>query len=141
VELNREGEVDGTIKLPPELSEPSEITVIANQIYVLGNREHRVGIFSPAGFQRGETHWDGIQFPTAFTYDPVHHRLLVANPRWMTVEIFTEDGQNIGNFGQLGEGVDQMIRVDTLYVDPQGQVYVVDSRHGKVLVFAGSEHH
>jgi len=141
VELNREGEIDGTIKLPPELSEPSAISVIANQVCVLGNREHRVGIFSPGGFQRGEMHWDDIQFPIAFTYDAVRRRVLVANPRWMIVEIFNEDSQNLGAFGQLGEGVDQMIRVDSLYVDPQGLVYVVDSRHGKVLVFGDSEHH
>ena len=138
LELNREGEVNGTINLPPELGEPAAISVINNQIYVLGNRQHKVGIFSPAGTQRGEFHWDGIQFPSGFTYDTARRRFLVANPRYMIVEIFNQEGQNLGAFGQLGEGVDQMQRVDSLYVDPQGLLYLVDSHHGKVLVFSDS---
>jgi hypothetical protein len=135
VELNREGEVNGTINLPPELGEPSAISVIHNQVYVLGNRQHKVGIFSPDGTQRGESRWDGIQFPSAFTYDAGRQRFVVANPRWMVVEIFNEEGQNLAAFGQLGEGVDQMQRVDSLHVDPKGLLYLVDSHHGKVLVF------
>jgi len=138
VALNREGEVNGTIKLPPELSEPSAISVIDNQIYVLGNRQHKVGIFSPAGRPQGELRWDGVQFPSAFTYDRELRRSLVANPQWMIVEIFDKAGQNLGAFGQLGDGVDQMQRVDSLHVDSRGLVYVVDSRRGKVLVFGAS---
>jgi len=138
VALNREGEVNGTIQLPPELGEPAALSVVDNQIYVLGNRQHRVGIFSPGGNQRGEVRWDGIQFPSAFTYDAERRRFLVANPRWMIVEIFNDEGRNLGAFGQLGAGVDQMERVDSLYVDPQGLHYLVDSHHGKVLVFADS---
>jgi uncharacterized protein YjiK len=138
LELNREGEVNGAINLPPELGEPAAISVIGNQIYVLGNRQHRVGIFSQSGNQRGELRWDGVQFPSAFTYDAARRRFLVANPRWMIVGIFNQEGQNLGAFGQLGEGVDQMQRVDSLYVDPQGLLYLVDSHHGKVLVFSDS---
>ena len=138
VELNREGEVNGVINLPPELGEPAAISVINNQVYVLGNRQHKVGIFSPGGTQRGESHWDGIQFPSAFAYDAARRRFLVANPRYMIVEIFNQEGQNLGAFGQLGVGVDQMQRVDSLYVDPQGLLYLVDSHHGKVLVFSDS---
>lgn len=138
VALNREGEVNGTIQLPPELGEPAAISVIGNQVYVLGNRQHRVGIFSPGGNQRGEIRWDGIQFPAAFTYDAGRRRFLVANPRYMIVEIFNDEGRNLGAFGQLGAGVDQMERVDSLHVDLQGLYYLVDSHHGKVLVFADS---
>jgi len=138
IELNREGEVNGTIDLPPELSDPAAISVIDNQIYVLGNRQHRVGIFSPGGKQRSEVRWDGIQFPTAFAYDAGRRRFLVANPRWMIVEVFNEQGKNVGAFGQQGEGVDQMRRVDALHVDARGLLYLVDSHHGKVLVFGDS---
>jgi sugar lactone lactonase YvrE len=141
VELNREGEVNGTIRLPPELSEPAAISVVDNQIYVLGGRHHKVGIFSPGGLRRGELRWDGIPFPTAFAFDAAHRRFLVANPRWMIVEIFNEEGQSFGAFGQLGEGVDQMRRVDSLHIDAQGLVYLVDSHRGKVLVFGDSRNH
>jgi hypothetical protein len=140
LELNREGEVNGIISLPAEFGEPTAISVIDNQIYVMGNRQHRVGIFSPGGKQRGELHWDGVRFPSAFTFDASLRRFLVADPRWMIVEIFNEEGRSVGAFGQLGEGVDQMQRVDSLHVDPQGLLYLVDSHHGKVLVFADSLH-
>jgi DNA-binding beta-propeller fold protein YncE len=135
VELNREGEVNSTIQLPPELQDPSALAVIHNQIYVFGAQQHRVGIFSPGGRQRGELRWDGIALPTAFAFDAVRSRFLAVNPRWMIVQIFEEDGVNLGAFGQQGDGVDQMQRVDALHVDSRGLVYVVDSRHGKVLVF------
>ena len=136
--LNREGEVNTTIPLPPELSEPSGLVVIRNQIYVLGGRHHKIGGFSPAGFARGPLQFDGVLFPTAFAWDRARRRFLVANPRWMVVQVFDEDARNLGVFGHLGDAVDQMQHVDGVHVDAQGLVYVVDSRGGKVLVFAES---
>lgn len=138
VAFNREGEIDSTIRLPEERSEPGALAVIANQLYILTNRQHRVLILSLAGLLRGELRWDGVSIPTAFAYDPLQHRFLVSNPRSTTVQIFNQDGLNLGAFGQYGDGVDQMQRVDALYVDPGGLVYVIDSHHGKVLVFAES---
>ncbi len=138
VELNREGEVDGTIQLPPEFSDPAAISVVNNQIYVLGNRQHRVGIFSPGGKLREESRFEGIACPTALAYDARRGRFLVADPRWMVVQIFDEEGRNVGSFGRSGQGVDQMEEVDFLHVDPQGLHFLVDSHHGKVLVFADS---
>ena len=138
VALNREGEVNGSIDLPPQFGEPSTVSVIDNQVYVLCRRQHKVGVFSPAGRLRGEIHWDGVLFPTAFAYDPVHRWFLVADPQWMIVRGFDPDGRNLFAFGQMGEGIDQMQRVDSLYVDPQGLVYLVDSRSRKVLVFGDS---
>lgn len=138
VALNREGEVDLTIKMPEERSEPTAITVIDNQLYVLASRQHRVYILAPDGRIRGELKWDGIAFPTAFTYDRERHRYLAANPRSMTVQVFKEDGVNLGAFGQYGDGLDQMRHVDALHADARGLVYVVDSHEGKVLVFAQS---
>lgn len=139
VALNREGEVNSTIPLTAATREPGSITVIRNQLYVLGTREHRVEIFSPGGERVGELRWDGIQFPTAFAYDEQNRRFLVANPRLMIVELFDEKGQSVGAFGQMGEHVDQQERIDGLHVDPRGLVYVVDSHHGKVLVFTGKK--
>ena len=111
------------------------ISVVANELYVLGERQHIVKIFSPNGSVRGELRWDGVRFPTAFAYDPEQRRFLVANPEWGVVEIFNAEGHSLGVFGQRGEGLDQMERIDSLHIDPQGLVYVVDSHHGKVLVF------
>jgi DNA-binding beta-propeller fold protein YncE len=139
VELNREGEVNGTIPLPTEFGDPAAISVVSNQIYVLSNRQHRVAIFSASGRQRGELRWEGIRYPSAFTYDAGQRRFLVANPKWTVVEIFNEDGRSLGAFGQQGDGVDQMERVDSVHVDPRGLIYLVDSHHGKVLVFSASQ--
>jgi len=140
VELNREGEVDGTIKLPPECREPVSLAVVANQVYVLGNRQQKVGIFSPGGFQRGELHWEEVPSPSAFAYDSARQLFFVANG-WMIINVLNEGGKNAGSFGHAGLAVDQMQRVDSLYVDPDGMVYIIDSRNGKVLVFANSGHH
>jgi len=135
VAFNREGETIATLILPDELAEPSSISLFGTELYVLGS-SHRAGIFSAIGQPRGEVLWDGVSFPMAFTYDSRHRWFLVANPQWMTVEIFSEAGQGLGAFGQAGDGVDQFRRIDSLYVDPRGLVYAIDSRRGKVLVFA-----
>jgi hypothetical protein len=135
VALDREGGVNQTITLPEENMQPCAISVINNQLYVLGSRQHRVRILSPAGRPRGELQWEGVNIPTAFTYDPIQRLFLVANPKFMAVQAFNEEGVNLGSFGQLGEEVDQMERIDSLFTDPQGLVYVVDSRLGKVIVF------
>ena len=105
---------------------------------MLGDSQHRVEIFSPAGRPLGEQRWDSVRAPSAFAWDASRRRFLVANPRLMVIEIFNEEGQGLGAFGQRGEGVEQVEGIDSLYVDPEGLVYVVDSRHGKVLVYSES---
>ena len=139
VALDREGGVNQTITLPEENTQPCALSVINNQLYVLGSRQHRVHILSPAGHPRGELRWEGVSIPTAFTYDPVQHQFLVGNPRLMAVQAFNEEGVNLASFGQFGDRVDQMERIDSLYVDPQGLVYVIDSPQGKVIVFGPSQ--
>ena len=139
VALNREGEVDATIHLPEERTEPSAISVANNQLYILGSRQHRIYMMSPSGRALGELHFDGITVPTAFAYDATQRRFLAANPRSTTVQVFDEDARNLGSFGQYGDAVDQMKRVDSLYVDPHGMVYVIDSHNGKILVFSESD--
>jgi hypothetical protein len=135
VALNREGDVNAVIPLTEEAREPVSISVVQNQLYVLGLKYHRVAIVSPAGKPRGEIRWEGIPIPPAFTYDPWSQRFLVANPRLTVTEVFSGTGQPIGAFGQDGDGVDQNRRTSALQVDSQGFIYVVDSHNGKVLVF------
>lgn len=135
VAFNREGEVTDTIALTEATRDPSTILVIRNQLYVLGQRQHRVEVFSPGGERRAELKWDGNHYPTALAYDARHRRFLVANPRLSAVEVFNEDDRSVGVFGQLGDGVSQHRQVDGLYWDPRGDVYLIDSHHGKVLVF------
>jgi DNA-binding beta-propeller fold protein YncE len=135
LELNREGEVDGRIELPAELSRPAALAVVHNQIYVLGAQRHIVGVFSPGGKRREDMRWEGVVAPTAFAYDTLRGRFDVANQRWMVVDVFDEAGHNLGSFGQLGERVDQMLGIDCIHADRRGSVYIVDSHHGKVLVF------
>jgi hypothetical protein len=110
--------------------------VNGNQLYVLDNATHRVAVFSTAGTSRGALHWDDLEFPAAFTYDAARGRFAVANPQYMVVEVFNQSGQNLGAVGQLGDRVDQVRRIDVLHLDPQGRVYMVDSRRGKVVVYA-----
>ena len=65
----------------------------------------------------------------------------MADPRWAVVQVFDEAGRNVGVFGQLGEGVDEVERVDSLYAGRNGLIYLVDSHDGKVLVFGESRSH
>jgi DNA-binding beta-propeller fold protein YncE len=139
VALDREGSVNQTITLPDDNAQPTAISVVNNQLYVLGSRLHRVQILSPAGHPRGDLQWEGVSIPLAFTYDPVQRQFLVGNPRFMGVQAFNEEGVNVASFGKYGDKVDQMERIDSLYVDPQGFVYVVDGRLGKVVVFGPSQ--
>ena len=46
----------------------------------------------------------------------------------MIVQAFDEAGTNLSAFGQRGDRVDQVQRMDALHVDARGLVYVVDSR-------------
>jgi sugar lactone lactonase YvrE len=135
VALNREGEINGTISLPPELQGVSSLAIVQNQVYALGTQRFRAAAFSPAGKLRGEIQWEGIAFPSAFAFDPARRQFLVANPRWMVVQVFNEEGRNLEAFGHLGDGVDQMRGVDCLYIGRDELVYIVDSKYGKVLVF------
>ena len=141
VELNREGEEDSFIPLPDDLGVPMALSVVENQIYVLGDHDHKVYIFSPGGKLRGEIKWDGIQYPAAFAWDRTHERFAVANPRWMVVTLFNHEGTDLGSFCRAGDAADQVRRIDSLFVDPSGVIYVVASHDGKVLVFSeGSSH-
>lgn len=139
VALNREGEVNATIQLTEDARDPIALATINNQIWVLGGLHHRVEIFSPAGKRRGDHRWDGIPIPTAFTFIPGERRFLVANPRLMIVEMFEERGRSIAAFGELGDGPNQQRRIEGLSVDQRGRIYVIDSHHGKVLVFGARE--
>jgi hypothetical protein len=70
VELNREGELNTTIQLPPEPCRPTAIAVVAKQVWVMGNQQHRVRIFRLSNRLRGEWRWEEIRSPSAFTYNP-----------------------------------------------------------------------
>lgn len=133
--LNQEGETVGSIPLPAGYSAPASITMMGGFLNVMAVMQHFVQVISQTGIVRGALEWESIQYPTAFGYDPIRRRVFVANPRYSTIEVFTTDGVSIGVFGQAGDGVDQFRRVDSIYVDPMGLVYVTDSRRGKVLVF------
>jgi DNA-binding beta-propeller fold protein YncE len=136
VELNREGEVNGTISLPEDLRDPGSMAVVHNQICVLGRQKHKVGVFSPAGRRRDDLSWSDVRYPAALGFDAARGRFLIVNPRWMIVQIFDEAGRGLGSFGQSGPAVDQMERVDFVYADHAHRVYLIDTNNGKVLVFA-----
>ncbi len=136
VALNREGEELERFSLPPQMTQPTAISVVNSQIYVLGNFRHIVGEFSPGGRYRREFRWDGIRATGAFAFDSRRHLYFVADARLTLIRVFAEDGTPLSSFGQRGEAVDQMQRVDAIHVDSRGRVYLVDKRRGKVLVFA-----
>ncbi len=136
VAFNREGEETGRIGSAEVPIDALAISVVGNEIYALDRQRRQFLVFSIGGLFRREAEWDGIRMPSAFAYDKRRRLFFVANPRWMVIDIFSDDGRNLGAFGQLGDAVQQMKGIDAMYVDPDGVVYAVDSHQGKVLVFA-----
>jgi len=140
VAFNQEGESVGLLGMPGELSEPASISVADNDVYVLDTELRRVQVFNASGRLRRSLQWPDIGVPTAFAYAPALQRFFVANPRWMVVQTYaeTDPSRSLAAFGQLGDGVDQMQRIEALHIDPQGNIYVIDSHHGKVLVYSAT---
>jgi len=135
VVLNQEGETAGSIPLPPGFTAPSSLTVVGGLLHVLGPMQHALQVMTQTGVLKGTQQWESVAFPSAFAHDFLRRRMFVANPRYMNVEVYQPDGASVGVFGLSGDGAGQFRRVDSLHVDVQGLVYVVDSRHGKVVVF------
>lgn len=135
VALNREGESVGKIGSAESPIDALSLSVVGSEIYELDQRSHKVEVFSFSGMLRRELEWDGVALPSAFAYDRRRDLFFVVNPRWMVIDVFTGSGKNLSAFGQYGDEVHQMKRVDALYVDPEGLIYVIDSHDGKVLVF------
>ena len=135
VSFNQEGETIATFGNPGELSEPTNIAVVGEDVWVLDTGLHRVQIFTASGRLRRSLAIEGVAYPSGLAYDVPRHRYFVGNPSLGTIQAFDEQGRNIGVFGGRGDAVDQVRKIDALYVDPQGRVYVVDFHNGKVVVF------
>ena len=135
VTLNREGEQTAFFHLPREMHQPVWLSVIRTQVDVLGSFPNLVEEFSPAGKLRGETRWDDIRVPGPFVCDERLSGCAVVDAGHMVVRIYDEAGHPVTSFGQRGDGLDQMQRVDAIHVDAKGRVYLADALHGRVLVF------
>lgn len=136
VTLNREGEQTAFFVLPQEMHQPVWLSVIHNQVNVLGSFRHMVEAFSPAGKLRGETKWDDIRVPGPFVCGEQLPGCAVVDAGHMVVKVYDESGFAVTSFGQRGVAVDQVQRVDAIHVDAKGRVYLTDTLNGKVVVFA-----
>ncbi len=138
VALNREGESMGTMGSPEMPIDALALSIVGSEIFVLDPRSRKIEILSFSGLLRRELEWDGVLLPSAFAYDRRRGLFFVVNPRWMVINVFTPDGRNLSAFGQYGDAVHQMKSVDAVYAGPEGSIYAIDSREGKVLVFGES---
>ena len=135
VAFNQEGETIATFGNPGELIEPANIAVVGDDVWVLDTGLHRVQVFTASGRLRRSLAIDGVAYPSGLAYDALRHHYFVGNPSLGTIQAFDEQGRNVGVFGGLGDAVDQVRKIDALYVDANGRVFVVDFRDGKVTVF------
>lgn len=135
VALNQEGESIGTFGLSGELNLPVAISVVGDDVYVLDTGLRRVRIFTAIGRLRGDLKIEGVPFPSAFAYDPGRLWHFVGNPSFGVVQAFDREGRNTSDLGSIGDAVNQVRKIDALYIDSQQRVYVIDSHNGKVLVF------
>jgi DNA-binding beta-propeller fold protein YncE len=122
------------------LGQPTGIAFdpVARQLYVADTSSHCIKIFTAEGVyvrtlgQRGGG--DGeFNFPTMLWRDST--RLMVTDSLNFRTQLFDLNGQYLGKFGRLGDGIGDAPRQKGVATDRFGHVYVVDSLLAAVQVF------
>jgi DNA-binding beta-propeller fold protein YncE len=119
------------------------------QVYVVsaaasGKGNHRIEVFSLAGKhlrtmgKRGDGPGE-FNFPTSLFVAP-DRNLYVSDMLNFRVQVFDPDGQMVGSFGQLGNGmVGAFDKIKGVAFDSFGNVYVVDSMQGVHILNASHQ--
>lgn len=111
-------------------------------VYVADTHGHDIKVFDDQGAlvdtiaQRGEDE-EGVNFPThlAFAGD----RLYVTDGMNARIQIFDAQGKPAGTLGRRGIMVGQLTRPKGVALDPDGNIYVVESYYDSLLVYNGAK--
>jgi DNA-binding beta-propeller fold protein YncE len=96
----------------------------------------RVGVFTPDGELIS---WVGQmgQFPNPLdvVYDAGRHRLLIVDNKVHNVFVYSETGDSLFALGKRGEDEGEFNFPQSVAVDPDGNIYVVDAFNFRVEIF------
>jgi sugar lactone lactonase YvrE len=137
---NRDGRLIRSLRLPDELRRPVSATFLAvtDTLFVVDAAAHDIKVLSPDGdliriLGRRGTAPGEFNFPTAITTDG--ELLWIADTGNYRVQAITFEGEAVKSFGQPGDAPGDLAMPKALALDPDGHLYVVDSRFENVQVF------
>lgn len=135
------------------LDQPTGLAQSNGRLYVVNTRKHEVLSFDLDGkllfrfAKRGDGEGE-FNFPTMIWSDPATQRLWVNDSLNFRIQQFSEDGEFISTFGDLGNATGDLSRPKGVAVDREGHVYVMDALfhsmqifnpEGKLLLYVGAQ--
>jgi len=129
---------------------PQGIGIDANgDVYVIDSNNGRVAIFSPDGIFKEKSFGEVGGYPDAF-YTPkgicVQEKIYACNTRNHRLSVFDKNThQLIASYGDLGDDPEDLPKGSLNYhfrlptdvaLSEDGNIYVVDSKHGEIKVLA-----
>ncbi|GAB6082655.1 6-bladed beta-propeller [Desulfuromonas carbonis] len=131
---NKDGK-DIPFRLPVDLAEDDQ-----GRIYVADSLQKAIFVFSPEGkelysFKSGE-----LNRPVGLAVDSARQRLLLVDAERQAVLLFGLEGDFRGSFGKRGSGEGEFNFPLDLDLDPQGNIYVLDSLNARVQIFDPEGH-
>ena len=130
-EVTQVGELS---KIP--LDDPRGIAYGNNKIFVGLLSRGQVVVLTPEGKdlyvigRRGS-----FQNPVDVVYDSLKHRVIVVDNKLNNVSVFSENGDSLFVFGQRGSGDGEFNFPQSVAVDNESNMYIVDSFNFRVEIF------
>lgn len=143
--LNQEGEITQELSSlggrEESLAMPAAVTIDPERkrLYVFDSERNRVDAFTLGGAYEETLRFSPIREISAMVFDPVRRLFFLGDPRYEAVHVFTEAREFVGSFGLSGSQSGEARVSASLYVDPRGFVYLVDSLGSRVLVFGETQ--
>jgi sugar lactone lactonase YvrE len=133
---------------PDRLNFPTGLSVLGSRLYVCDTNNGRIAVYDLEGRAEGVIGGPGITTAKLAAPNGVcatEKWLWVANTRGHVLQRYDRDGRMDQAFGRLGDdsaplpagAIDFRLRQPTaVTVDDQGVVYLLDSKHGRVLALS-----
>jgi len=142
VAFDPDGKVRAVYGREGELENPTDVAVSPDgrSLYVADSKAHWIAIFDIGTARRLRTigrrgQGEGeFNFPSAVAFDSSGN-LLVVDQINARVQVLTEEGRYLDQFGGLGVGYANFVRPKDVAVDEAGFVYITDAAFGNVQIF------
>ena len=142
VAFDPDGKVRAVYGREGELENPTDVAVSPDgrSLYVADSKAHWIAIFDIGTARRLRTigrrgQGEGeFNFPSAVAFDSSGN-LLVVDQINARVQVLTEEGRYLDQFGGLGVAYANFVRPKDVAVDEAGFVYITDAAFGNVQIF------